>query len=73
MSANGFFRTSPKLTAPIRPIGLDKAGIKYAAAEENLALAPELDITHIGLINYPRHRNILAVEFDKVENGFIGR
>lgn len=48
------------------------AGIVFIAAGENLALAPNVDIAHSGLMNSPGHRaNILTGEFGKVGIGVI--
>jgi uncharacterized protein YkwD len=46
--------------------------IIYLIAGENLALAPNVDIAHNGLMNSPGHRaNILTAEFGKVGIGVI--
>jgi uncharacterized protein YkwD len=51
---------------------LDKAGITYLVAGENLAFAPSVDIAHDGLMQSPGHReNILASEFGRVGIGVI--
>lgn len=51
---------------------MDKAGIKYTAAGENLALAPSVYLAHQGLMNSPGHRaNILSADFSKVGIGAI--
>ncbi len=48
------------------------AGITFFAAGENLALAPNVDIAHNGLMNSPGHRaNILTSEFGKVGIGVV--
>lgn len=48
------------------------AGIVFFAAGENLALAPNVDIAHNGLMNSPGHKaNILTGEFGKVGIGVI--
>lgn len=58
---------------------LNKAGIKYFVAGENLALAPTLQSAHTGLMNSEGHReNILNPEFKKVgigviDNGYYGK
>lgn len=58
---------------------LDKAGVKYFVAGENLALAPTLQSAHSGLMNSQGHReNILNPEFRKVgigviDNGYYGK
>lgn len=51
---------------------LDRAGIHFSAAGENLALAPDLEIAHRGLMNSPAHRaNILDPDFRRVGVGVI--
>ncbi len=48
------------------------AGINFLVAGENLALAPNVDIAHNGLMNSPGHRaNILTADFGKVGIGVI--
>ncbi|MDD5693081.1 MAG: CvpA family protein [Patescibacteria group bacterium] len=49
---------------------MDNAGIIYMQAGENLALAPDVDIAHSGLMNSPGHKaNILTPDFRKVGIG----
>ncbi len=51
---------------------LEAAGINYAAAGENLAFAPTVELAHIGLMNSPKHRdNILFPDFGHVGIGVI--
>lgn len=51
---------------------MERAGIKYQAAGENLALAPNVDLAHQGLMKSPGHKaNILTAEFGKVGIGCI--
>lgn len=51
---------------------LAQAGIRYEVAGENLALAPNVDIAHSGLMNSPGHRaNILDKDFHRVGIGVI--
>jgi len=51
---------------------MDKAGLKFLAAGENLAYAPTVEIAHQGLMNSPGHRdNILRKEFGRVGIGVI--
>ncbi|OGY23880.1 MAG: hypothetical protein A2172_05085 [Candidatus Woykebacteria bacterium RBG_13_40_15] len=51
---------------------MDKAGITYTAAGENLAYAPNVEIAHQGLMNSPGHKaNILRVEFGHLGVGVI--
>lgn len=58
---------------------LEKAGISYQVAGENLALAPTVDIAETGLMNSPGHRaNILDKDFHHVgigviDNGYYGK
>lgn len=71
MFIRGFF-------AHVNPDGKDPfdrieaAGITFRAAGENLALAPNVDLAHQGLMNSPGHRaNILTAEFGLVGIGCI--
>jgi uncharacterized protein YkwD len=51
---------------------MDQAGIKYQAAGENLAYAPDVTIAHQGLMNSPGHKaNILSKNFHQVGIGVI--
>ena len=51
---------------------LKAAGIRYAYAGENLALAPDVYRAHEGLMNSPGHReNILTPEYRKIGIGVI--
>lgn len=51
---------------------MEAAGIKYTAAGENLAYAPDVEIAHQGLMNSPGHReNILRPEFGRIGIGVI--
>ncbi len=58
---------------------LNKAGVEYTLAGENLALAPTLLTAHTGLMNSEGHReNILDVRFKRigigvVDNGIYGK
>ncbi len=71
MLARGYF-------AHVNPDGqdpfdrLEKAGLSYTAAGENLALAPTVELAHTGLMNSPKHKeNILYPEFGQVGIGVI--
>jgi uncharacterized protein YkwD len=51
---------------------MDKAGIVYIAAGENLALSPNADIAMQGLMNSPGHKaNILSSGFGKIGVGVM--
>lgn len=51
---------------------MNEYGIEYRAAGENLALAPNVELAHEGLMNSPGHRaNILTPEFGLVGIGCI--
>src|SRR5579872_986596 len=51
---------------------MDKAGIQYTAAGENLAFSPNVTIAMQGLMQSPGHRaNILSKDFGKVGIGVI--
>lgn len=51
---------------------MNRAGIKFSIAGENLAYAPNVQIAHEGLMNSPGHRaNILRPEFGKIGIGVI--
>lgn len=51
---------------------MNEYGIKYKAAGENLALAPNVELAHEGLMNSPGHRaNILTSEFGLIGIGCI--
>ena len=69
MLARGYF-------AHVNPDGLDpfermdRAGVDYIYAGENLAFAPTVQIAHTGLMNSPGHKaNILKPEYTKVGIG----
>lgn len=55
------------------PFGrLEQAKVQFVTAGENLALAPNLDLAHSGLMNSPGHRaNILQSVFGRVGIGII--
>jgi len=51
---------------------MSAAGIEFAFAGENLALAPDTDLAMQGLMNSPGHRkNILSPNFNKIGIGVI--
>ena len=66
MFARGYFsHNTPEGLSPFDR--MNAAGIKYLAAGENLALAPDLKSAHNGLMNSPGHRaNILSADFNRV-------
>lgn len=71
MFARGYFsHYNPEGQSPFDR--MDKKGIKYSAAGENLALAPNVQLAHQGLMNSSGHRaNILSSNFGKVGIGVI--
>lgn len=71
MFARGYFsHNSPDGEDPFRR--MRRAGIRYRAAGENLALAPTLKIAHTGLMNSPGHRaNILSPKFGRLGIGIM--
>lgn len=72
-----FSHYTPEGLSPFERI--DKAGIEYIAAGENLAYAPSVAIAHQGLMDSPGHRaNILREEFGTlgvgvIDGGFNGK
>ena len=51
---------------------MEKAGISYNSAGENLALAPNVSLAHQGLMNSTGHRaNILSADFGQVGIGVV--
>jgi uncharacterized protein YkwD/uncharacterized membrane protein required for colicin V production len=71
MLARGYFaHESPEGRTPFDR--LKSAGIDYGAAGENLALAPDVETAHRGLMESPGHRaNILRREYGRVGIGAI--
>lgn len=71
MFARGYFsHINPEGLSPFDR--LEKAGINFTAAGENLAFAPTVELAHQGLMQSTGHRaNILSVEFAKVGIGVI--
>ncbi len=71
MFGGGYFsHYNPKGDSPFDR--MEKAGINFTAAGENLALAPNVYLAHQGLMNSPGHRkNILSSDFGKVGIGVI--
>lgn len=69
MVARGYFgHMSPTYGSPFAM--MDRAGVKYRYAGENLAGAPTVDIAHRALMNSPGHRaNILSPNFTHVGIG----
>ena len=71
MSQKGYFahEDSSGLTPAER---LSLAHVSFRVAGENLALAPSIDLAHIGLMNSPKHReNILDPEFGRIGIGVM--
>lgn len=65
-----FAHDSPALGSPFDRMA--RAGIRYRVAGENIALAPNVDRAHTGLMNSPEHKeNILRPEFRKVGIGIV--
>lgn len=65
-----FAHDSPVLGTPFER--MVRAGIRFRVAGENLALAPNVERAHTGLMNSPEHReNILRPEFRKVGIGAV--
>lgn len=71
MLARGYFsHFTPEGLSPFDR--MDKAGIVYSAAGENLAFAPNVTLAMQGLMQSPGHRaNILSKDFGKVGIGVI--
>jgi uncharacterized protein YkwD len=71
MFARGYFaHVNPEGRSPFDR--MDKAGVKFKTAGENLALAPTLQIAHTGLMNSPGHRaNILQPAFGRLGIGIM--
>lgn len=71
MWVRGYFsHTDPDGNDPFAR--MKAAGITYTAAGENIALAPNLTIAHIGLMHSPEHRaNILNPDFGHVGIGIV--
>ena len=71
MFARGFFsHYNPENQSPFDR--MEKRGIHFLAAGENLALAPNVYIAYQGLMSSPGHRaNILSADFGKVGIGII--
>lgn len=71
MFARGYFsHFTPEGASPFDR--MDKAGVQYTYAGENLALAPTTDLAMQGLMNSPGHRaNILNANFQKIGIGVI--
>lgn len=71
MFIRGFFaHVNPDAKDPFDR--MNEAGIVFRVAGENLALAPNVELAHQGLMNSPGHRaNILTAEFGTVGIGCI--
>jgi uncharacterized protein YkwD len=65
-----FAHDSPELGSPFDRMAA--AGIHYRIAGENIALAPNVERAHTGLMNSPEHKdNILRPEFRRVGIGVV--
>lgn len=71
MLARGYFsHYTPEGLSPFDR--MDRAGIMYTSAGENLAFSPNVTIAMQGLMNSPGHRaNILSKDFGKIGIGVI--
>ena len=71
MFARGYFaHDTPEGLSPFDR--MNKAGVHFLTAGENLALAPTLGVAHTGLMNSPGHRaNILRPQFGRVGIGVM--
>ncbi len=71
MFARGYFsHNDPEGLTPFDR--MRKNGIEFYAAGENLALAPNVELAHQGLMNSPGHRaNILSADFGQIGIGVI--
>lgn len=71
MLQRGYFsHYNPEAQSPFDR--MDKYGVEYIAAGENLALAPNTDLAMQGLMNSPGHRaNILSEDYNKVGIGVM--
>lgn len=71
MFERGYFsHETPEGTTPAER--LDEAGIDYSGMGENLALAPDVELAHNGLMRSPSHReNILFPDYRNVGIGAI--
>lgn len=71
MYTDGFFAHVSERTGDVGT-RLSTAGIRYAIAGENLALAPNVQAVHRGLMNSPGHRaNIVSSQFTHVGIGVV--
>ena len=65
-----FDHISPISGSPFDRMKAD--GITYISAGENIAYAPNVDVSHNGLMNSPEHKaNILDPDFNKIGIGII--
>ena len=71
MFARGYFaHDTPEGLSPFDR--MNKSGVRFLTAGENLALAPTLPLAHTGLMNSPGHRaNILRPQFGRVGIGVM--
>ena len=71
MFARGYFaHETPEGRDPFDR--MREANVRFLTAGENLALAPTVQVAHIGLMNSPGHRaNILNKDFGRVGIGIM--
>lgn len=71
MFARGFFaHENPDGQSPFDR--MDKAGVSFQVAGENIAYAPTVELAHNGLMRSPGHRkNILSPDYGRVGYGII--
>jgi uncharacterized protein YkwD len=71
MWERGYFsHTNPDGLSPFDR--MERGGVKFSAAGENLALAPNVQMAHQGLMNSSGHkRNILDPQFGRIGIGVI--
>lgn len=71
MLARGYFsHITPEGASPFDR--MEKGGVRFTSAGENIALAPTLNRAHVGLMNSPGHRaNILSPDYHTVGIGII--
>ncbi|QQG44770.1 MAG: hypothetical protein HYW86_02550 [Candidatus Roizmanbacteria bacterium] len=72
MMTTGIFSHTSQIDGTSPAQRLERKGVKYEITGENLAYAPDVYVSHKGLMNSPGHRrNILSEEYSKVGIGII--